>query len=50
MRAFLARLLDEHREIVDAISAKDAGAAHAAMHRHLKGSQERYERLADARR
>ena len=50
MQAYLMQILQEHKEIVDAISARDARAAHAAMRHHLKGSQARYESLALDRR
>ncbi|TNF17500.1 MAG: FadR family transcriptional regulator [Rhodobacteraceae bacterium] len=37
------RLIEaEHRQIVDAILDRDAGAARDAMRRHLEGSQKRY--------
>ena len=50
MQAYLMQILQEHKEIVDAISTRDARAAHAAMRHHLKGSQARYESLVLDRR
>ena len=42
---YLRRIQDEHRDIMEAISAGDASAAREAMRLHLKGSQDRYRRL-----
>lgn len=39
---YLARLGNEHNQIVDAISAGDRDGAREAMRRHLEGSQARY--------
>ena len=46
-RLYLARIRDEHALIVDAIGRADPATAHDAMRAHLKGSQERYQNLAD---
>jgi DNA-binding FadR family transcriptional regulator len=43
--AYLERIQVEHARIVDAIAAGDPEKAHAAMRKHLKGSQNRYQRL-----
>jgi DNA-binding FadR family transcriptional regulator len=48
LRAYLARIQDEHRRIFEAIRAGDAGAARLAMRRHLMGSRRRYQRFAQA--
>lgn len=42
---YLALLQREHRQIADAIAARDADAARAAMRTHLQGSQARYRRM-----
>jgi DNA-binding FadR family transcriptional regulator len=42
---YLQRIVDEHRDIAEAICSCDADAASAAMRQHLRGSQERYKRL-----
>lgn len=42
---YLQRIVEEHREIAEAICSCDAEAARAAMRKHLYGSQERYKRL-----
>lgn len=43
------RLIEaEHRQIVDAILDRDAGAAQSAMRRHLEGSQKRYRAILRA--
>ena len=47
MSAYLERIRDEHAEIVEAIAARDPLRARFAMQAHLKGSQERYQRLAE---
>ena len=47
MSAYLERIRDEHAEIVEAIAARDPLHARSAMRAHLKGSQERYQRLAE---
>ncbi len=44
-----ARILSEHEIILKAISARDPDAAREAMRTHLKGSQERYQRLLSYR-
>lgn len=44
-REYLQRILEEHRDIVEAIRALDAEAASAAMRLHLRGSIDRYKRL-----
>lgn len=43
--AYLERIQAEHARIVDAIAAGDSEKAHAAMRKHLKGSQSRYQGL-----
>jgi GntR family transcriptional regulator, transcriptional repressor for pyruvate dehydrogenase complex len=45
--AYLAKIQEEHRDIVDAIRAKSAQAARAAMRRHLLNSRRRYQSLAE---
>jgi GntR family transcriptional regulator, transcriptional repressor for pyruvate dehydrogenase complex len=45
-RAYLARIQNEHREILDAIRAGAASTARAAMRRHLVDSRKRYQKLA----
>jgi DNA-binding FadR family transcriptional regulator len=47
-RAYLERIQQEHREIVDAIAARDPEAARAAARRHLLNGLERYRRMAVA--
>lgn len=44
-RDYLARIDEEHDQIVQAILDQDAEAARDAMRRHLSGSQARYRRL-----
>jgi DNA-binding FadR family transcriptional regulator len=44
-RAYLAKVLAEHQTILAAIRAGDAGAARAAMRKHLQEGRERYRRL-----
>lgn len=44
---YLRRIFKEHAGIVNAIAARDPVAAHTAMRAHLKGSQDRYARLAE---
>jgi DNA-binding FadR family transcriptional regulator len=39
---YIARIHDEHSQIIEAISNGDEEAARSAMRRHLKGSQMRY--------
>ncbi|GHC72044.1 FadR/GntR family transcriptional regulator [Limoniibacter endophyticus] len=39
---YIAKLHEEHSEIIDAISLGDEEAARTAMRKHLKGSQARY--------
>jgi len=43
--SYLERILDEHKQIAQAISAGDEPSARAAMRTHLKGSQQRYRAL-----
>lgn len=45
---YLKQLQDEHRDIVNAISAQNTSQAYASMRKHLKGSLERYQQLASA--
>ena len=47
---FLRRIHQEHDAIVEAIASADKDAARDAMVAHLKGSQDRYARLLEARR
>ncbi len=47
-RAYLRRVNAEHESIVDAIAARDAEAARAAMRTHLVNSRERRRRAAAA--
>lgn len=47
-RAYLARIQNEHLEILDAIRAGAAVAARAAMRRHLVDSRKRYQKLVAA--
>lgn len=47
-RAYLTRANLEHESILDAIAAKDADAARAAMRTHLANSRERRRREAEA--
>lgn len=46
LRAYLARLQNEHMEILDSIRARTPVAARAAMRRHLVNSRRRYQKLA----
>jgi GntR family transcriptional repressor for pyruvate dehydrogenase complex len=46
-RAYLAKIQEEHRDILDAVRAKSAQAARAAMRRHLLNSRKRYQSLAE---
>jgi DNA-binding FadR family transcriptional regulator len=46
-RAYLAKIQEEHREILDAVRTKSAQAARAAMRRHLLNSRKRYQSLAE---
>lgn len=46
-RAYLERLQKEHREICDAIRAREVSEARAAMRRHLLHSRKRYQQLAE---
>ncbi len=46
-RAYLAKIQEEHRDILDAVRAKAAQAARAAMRRHLLNSRKRYQSLAE---
>ncbi len=50
MAAYLAKIHGEHARVVDAIAARAPQDARAAMGVHLKGSQERYERLGEQAR
>jgi GntR family transcriptional regulator, transcriptional repressor for pyruvate dehydrogenase complex len=45
-RAYLTKIQDEHRDILDAVRAKAAPTARAAMRRHLVNSRKRYQGLA----
>lgn len=47
-QAYLRRVNAEHESIVDAIAAKDADAARAAMRTHLANSRERRRRAVEA--
>jgi GntR family transcriptional regulator, transcriptional repressor for pyruvate dehydrogenase complex len=47
-RAYLARIQQEHLEIVDSIRSGAGQAARAAMRRHLVNSRKRYQKLAIA--
>lgn len=42
---YLKQIQAEHKQIVDAISARDAGAAREAVRTHLQGSLQRYRNL-----
>lgn len=42
---YLEQIHDEHRQIADAISARDEQGARDALRTHLRGSQERYRSL-----
>jgi GntR family transcriptional regulator, transcriptional repressor for pyruvate dehydrogenase complex len=46
-RAYLRRIQDEHREILDALRAGQTAAARAAMQRHMLNSRKRYRGLAE---
>lgn len=46
--SYLDRILDEHRQIAQAIANADEAAAREAMRKHLKGSQQRYRALIQA--
>jgi len=46
-RAYLRRIQDEHREILDALRAGQTVAARAAMQRHMLNSRKRYRGLAE---
>ena len=49
-QAYLRQIQQEHQQIVEAIEAGSADGSREAMRQHLKGSQNRYERLErDAR-
>lgn len=43
--SYLERILDEHRQIAQAIANADESAAREAMRQHLRGSQQRYRAL-----
>jgi GntR family transcriptional regulator, transcriptional repressor for pyruvate dehydrogenase complex len=45
-RAYLRRIQDEHREILDALRAGQTAAARVAMQRHMLNSRKRYRGLA----
>ena len=45
-RAYLTRIQNEHRDILDAIRAGAPPAARASMRRHLVNSRKRYQKLA----
>ena len=42
---YLTQIQSEHRQIAEAIAARDAAAAGTAMRAHLQGSQQRYRRM-----
>lgn len=44
---YLQQIQLEHRQIVEAIAARNSQQAHASMRAHLKGSQNRYQLLTD---
>jgi GntR family transcriptional regulator, transcriptional repressor for pyruvate dehydrogenase complex len=46
-RAYLAKIQNEHRDILDAVRGAAAAAARAAMRRHLLNSRKRYQSLAE---
>jgi DNA-binding FadR family transcriptional regulator len=46
LRAYLARIQSEHRQIAEAVAAGDVAAARRAMRRHMMNSRRRYQRLA----
>ncbi|MBV9970578.1 MAG: FadR family transcriptional regulator [Xanthobacteraceae bacterium] len=46
-RAYLRRIQDEHREILDALRSGQAAGARAAMQRHMLNSRKRYRGLAE---
>ncbi|MCC6947225.1 MAG: FadR family transcriptional regulator [Bradyrhizobiaceae bacterium] len=46
-RAYLERLQQEHREIYQAIRAREVTRARAAMRKHLLNSRKRYRKLAE---
>jgi DNA-binding FadR family transcriptional regulator len=48
--AYLARVQDEHRRIVEAIVRRNREGAREAMRAHLANSRERYRRLREERR
>jgi GntR family transcriptional regulator, transcriptional repressor for pyruvate dehydrogenase complex len=47
LRSYLERIQTEHRAIAMAIEGADVAAARRAMRRHLLGSRQRYQRLAE---
>ena len=47
LRSYLDRIQTEHRAIASAIEGADVGGARRAMRRHLLGSRQRYQRLAE---
>jgi GntR family transcriptional regulator, transcriptional repressor for pyruvate dehydrogenase complex len=46
-RAYLRKIQDEHREILDAVRSGQTVAARAAMQRHMLNSRKRYRGLAE---
>jgi len=47
LRSYLERIQTEHRAIATAIEGADVSGARRAMRRHLLGSRQRYQRLAE---
>jgi GntR family transcriptional repressor for pyruvate dehydrogenase complex len=47
LRSYLERIQTEHRAIATAIEGADVAGARRAMRRHLLGSRQRYQRLAE---
>jgi len=47
LRSYLDRIQTEHRAIATAIEGADVAGARRAMRRHLLGSRQRYQRLAE---
>jgi GntR family transcriptional regulator, transcriptional repressor for pyruvate dehydrogenase complex len=46
-RAYLRKIQDEHREILDALQSRQTAAARTAMQRHMLNSRRRYRGLAE---
>ena len=46
-RAYLRKIQDEHREILDALRSGQPAGARAAMQRHMLNSRKRYRGLAE---